>query len=340
MKKKHLIMGVLLVFGIYAKSQTHGNNTVSNTTTSFGAGAGVNNIENTLYGFEAGANNTGDSNVIIGYLSGRENTSNFGTFVGRSSGRFNTTGEKNTFVGTYSGALNTIGKWNVALGHNAARTNTIGGQNTSVGVHAGYANVSGNENVSLGIFSGTTNTSGSKNTFLGTRAGMYNQGSNNVFLGYNAGANESTSNKLYIANTDTSSPLVFGDFSSNELVVNGALGIDTQSFVDSGDNMVYKLSVAGNVRAHGVKVYTDWADFVFEKGYNLMPLEEVEAYIKEHGHLKDIPSAEEVEENGIEVGEMNKLLLQKIEELTLYTIELKKEVEALKVKQDEDKDKK
>lgn len=109
---------------------------------------------------------------------------------------------------------------------------------------------------------------------------------------------------------------------------NSYLTIGTTSFSDNGE--LYKLTVNGKVRAHGVKVYTDWADFVFEKNYDLMPLEEVEAYIKEHGHLKDIPSAEEVKENGIEVGEMNKLLLQKIEELTLYTIELKKEIEKLK----------
>lgn len=68
-------------------------------------------------------------------------------------------------------------------------------------------------------------------------------------------------------------------------------------------------------------------------------LEDVELFINENGHLKDIPSNEEVEKNGIEVGEMNKLLLQKIEELTLYLIEqnkeivdMKKEIEALKLK--------
>ena len=108
----------------------------------------------------------------------------------------------------------------------------------------------------------------------------------------------------------------------------GNIGIGTMSFVDGSDT--YRLSVAGKVRAEAVKVYTDWADYVFEKDYKLPTLKEVEAYIEENGHLKDIPSAEEVEENGIDVGEMNKLLLQKIEELTLYAIELKKEIEELK----------
>ncbi|WP_425077565.1 hypothetical protein [Psychroserpens sp. S379A] len=113
---------------------------------------------------------------------------------------------------------------------------------------------------------------------------------------------------------------------------NSYVTIGTDSYNDNGD--LYKLSINGKMRAHAVKVYTDWADFVFDDNYILPTLQDVENYIKEHGHLKDIPSAEEVEANGIELGEMNKLLLQKIEELTLYTIELKKEVDELKTKMD------
>ncbi len=112
----------------------------------------------------------------------------------------------------------------------------------------------------------------------------------------------------------------------------GNLGIGTYSFIDNGTT--YKLSVNGAVRAHSVKVYTDWADYVFEPDYKLPSLAEVENFIIQNGHLKDIPSANEVEEKGIELGEMNKLLLQKIEELTLYTIELKKELDILKMKID------
>jgi hypothetical protein len=109
---------------------------------------------------------------------------------------------------------------------------------------------------------------------------------------------------------------------------NSFLGIGTTSFTDGTDT--FKLSVAGNIRANRVKVYTTWADYVFEDNYALPTLDEVEKYIKAEGHLKDIPSAKEVEEKGIELGEMNKLLLQKIEELTLYTIELNKQVQELK----------
>ena len=117
------------------------------------------------------------------------------------------------------------------------------------------------------------------------------------------------------------------------VIANGNIGIGTSSFTDGGDS--YRLSVSGAVRAHRVKVYTTWADFVFDKDYDLPTIGEVEQHIKEKGHLKDIPSAAEVEKNGIELGEMNKLLLQKIEELTLYIIDLNKKVEAQDKKIDE-----
>jgi hypothetical protein len=67
---------------------------------------------------------------------------------------------------------------------------------------------------------------------------------------------------------------------------------------------------------------------VFEKDYELQPLNEVEQYINEHKHLPNIPSAKEVETDGLNLGEMNKLLLQKVEELTLHLIEQQKVLEA------------
>ncbi len=72
------------------------------------------------------------------------------------------------------------------------------------------------------------------------------------------------------------------------------------------------------------------ADFVFEKDYPLLSVNEVERYVNEHQHLPDIPSANELEENGMDVAQMNNLLLMKVEELTLYIIEMKKEIEVLK----------
>ena len=72
------------------------------------------------------------------------------------------------------------------------------------------------------------------------------------------------------------------------------------------------------------------ADYVFEENYKLKDIKEIEQFIKEHGHLPDVPSGQEMQENGIDIARMNGLLLQKVEELTLYMIELKKENEKLK----------
>ena len=107
----------------------------------------------------------------------------------------------------------------------------------------------------------------------------------------------------------------------SRLVINewGYVGIGT-------DNPQNKLDVNGTIRATEVKVEAGWSDFVFDKDYKLPTLQEVENHINEHKHLPDIPSEAEVKENGVSLGEMQAKLLQKIEELTLYTIELNKTV--------------
>jgi len=99
-------------------------------------------------------------------------------------------------------------------------------------------------------------------------------------------------------------------------IENGDVGIGTT------DPRGYKLAVNGKIRAQEIKVEASpWPDYVFEKSYQLPTLQETEKHIKEKGHLPGIPSAQEVGANGINVGEMNAKLLQKIEELTLYIIE-------------------
>lgn len=97
----------------------------------------------------------------------------------------------------------------------------------------------------------------------------------------------------------------------------------------------YKLYVATGILTEKVKVAlrhtSDWADYVFKKDYKLLSLSEVESFIHKNGHLPGVPSAEEVKESGIDVARMDAKLLEKIEELTLYVIELKKENAAIKM---------
>jgi hypothetical protein len=107
------------------------------------------------------------------------------------------------------------------------------------------------------------------------------------------------------------------------VTANGYVGIGTTT-------PKAKLDVAGTIRATEIKVEAQTADFVFEDNYPLRTLDEVEAFIKENGHLPDFCSAEEMKSSGVNLAEMNKLLLQKIEELTLYAIERDKEVREIK----------
>ncbi|WP_298546651.1 hypothetical protein [uncultured Aquimarina sp.] len=113
--------------------------------------------------------------------------------------------------------------------------------------------------------------------------------------------------------------------SKMSIMKNGNIGIGT------ADTKGFKLGVAGKIAAEEIKValYNAWPDYVFENNYNLPTLQEVEHHIAEKGHLENIPSAAEVIENGIQLGEMNAKLLQKIEELTLYMIEQNKKTEKL-----------
>lgn len=94
----------------------------------------------------------------------------------------------------------------------------------------------------------------------------------------------------------------------------------------------YMVAIDGTMIAEGVTVLLseDWPDFVFEKDFNLPSLKEIEAFIAEHGHLPNVPSAEEIKKDGVRLGQMDAKLLQKIEELTLHTIQQQKEIENLK----------
>ncbi len=118
--------------------------------------------------------------------------------------------------------------------------------------------------------------------------------------------------------SDSGAPIFkFNGFTNTKMVImnSGNVGIG----VDSPQN---KLDVNGTIHAKEVKVdMQGWADYVFESGYKLPSLESVEEYIKSHGHLPDVASEKEVLENGIHLCAHQVLMLQKIEELTLYMIE-------------------
>lgn len=124
----------------------------------------------------------------------------------------------------------------------------------------------------------------------------------------------------------------------DELSCAGGLCAPRLTIMDNGNmgigvgNPQAKLAVAGGIVATRIKVNQSltWPDYVFEPGYKLPSLYELEQFIKQNNHLPEVPSAAEVGKNGIDLGDNQAVLLKKIEELTLYVIELKKEIDALK----------
>jgi hypothetical protein len=209
------------------------SNTTGHSNTFSGYQAGSSNTEgyeNTFSGYQTGySNTTGRYNTFSGYYAGRSNTTaHFNTFSGYMSGRYNTTGYANTFSGYEAGFCNTTGYRNTFLGNYAGMRNTTGNCNTFSGSEAGFRNTTGYYNTFSGYSAGYYNREGSRNTIIGCDAGRGTSAHNksgNVFIGYQAGYYETGSNKLYIENSDSSSPLIYGDFDSNLVAINGQLQI-------------------------------------------------------------------------------------------------------------------
>ena len=197
----------------------------------------------------AGANDnlSDNKNVFTGYysgysnISGRENIS-----VGYEALKDNTDGNYNTAVGYQSLKENVHGSNNVAIGYQAL-VNCKASNNTGVGEGALYSNENGTNNVAIGRWSLHNNVSGNNNVALGAYAGYNATGSGNVFIGCNAGFHEQGDNKLYIDNTATSHPLIYGDFSEDYITINGKLQGQEQEFI----NADMKAYIYGNVNVSG-----------------------------------------------------------------------------------------
>lgn len=218
-----------------------GYNTDGNTNTAVGSSALMQNI-------------SGSSNIAVGYNSLYINTTgdrNIG--VGSNSLYNNNDGVRNIAIGYNSLYSNITSDYNCAVGYESLKDNT-GEQNTAFGSHAAGNNTTGSSNVTIGYASNYFNETGGNNTIIGYKAGrgtsIHNK-TGNIFLGYQAGYNETASNKLYIENSDSDSPLIGGDFDSDEVYFNTTkLGIGTSDPREM-------LEVAGLSNGYGRIIVSD-----------------------------------------------------------------------------------
>jgi hypothetical protein len=247
------------------------------------------------------------SNVAVGLASLSSNTTGYAnTVVGYNALRSNLTSNLNSTLGINSMQNHTTGDANCSIGHNSMKSNTTGSSNSAIGNSALFNNLTGSDNVAIGSYAGVNLINGNSNIFIGSAT----QPTTNT-----------ASNELNIGNW------IFGK--SGQIAIGSFTNLP-QAFTTNSD---YQLIVKKGIRTEKVRVdiasVKNWADYVFEKDYSLMPLNELENYIATNGHLPNIPKADEVVKDGIDLGVMNSKLLEKIEELTLHTIELNKKNEAL-----------
>ncbi|NRA94092.1 MAG: hypothetical protein HRU26_15685, partial [Psychroserpens sp.] len=215
---------------IDGKSDNDGTDDGSSIFLGIGSGANddASNNLNVGIGFRALFGNiSGEENTAIGYQALTNNTIGVDNVaIGANALANNTVGNLNTAVGETALTENISGSHNVGLGHRAMFVNDSGSDNVSIGSLSLYENISGNRNTAIGYETLARITTNGNNTALGYRAGRFATGSGNVFIGYRAGENEANSNRLYLENTNSTTPLIYGEFDNDFLRINGDLEVE------------------------------------------------------------------------------------------------------------------
>ena len=343
------------------------SNRTGEQNTFLGVQAGLNNFigsANVAIGSRAGYSNRTDSyNVVIGDSAGYNNATSNNLFVGSKAGFTNQTGQKGTFLGYQSG-YNAVADSNTFVGYQSGYATTIGKGNTFFGVASGKSNITGNHNTFVGNGAGPTSTSTDDNIYVGYNTGHHDSGSRNTLLGtgtdvlannlqnataIGAGATVAISDALILGNQvnvgiGTSAPstrleVVSPDDHDSGLRLSK---LTTNSPTTQHTDQFLTVNERGDVikaRYHlRINNATEWSDKVFAPTYQLRPLATVATYIRENGHLPGVPSANEVVKEGVDLVRMNATLLEKVEELTLYSIQLAKELQLTKQQQQKEID--
>ncbi|WP_229379886.1 beta strand repeat-containing protein [Fibrella forsythiae] len=332
--------------------------TTSSANTFLGYKAGFSNTSgqyNSFIGVQAGqANTTGSSNYFFGTNSGASNTTGTGNyFLGDNAGGGNTSGGFNIYIGANAGNGRGVnGDNNLAIGFEAGKTNQSGINNTFLGFRADAGAGSLSNATAIG---NNAKVTASNSLILGSGA--------NVGIGNTAPtaklhltSNTADQSGLRLENLTSASPAAGGQSKFLTVDANGNVILGTSGSGRIGANELwstsgeylhnanaggvvigqgidklpldYNLFVSKGILTERVKVAvkntSEWSDKVFAPTYQLQPLAEVASYITLHQHLPGVPSAQEMVERGNDLHQTDTKLLEKIEELTLYSIQLEK----------------
>jgi hypothetical protein len=330
----------------------------SNTMVGDSAGSRTRSSANTLIGYRAGFNNTlGQFNTFVGVQAGINNTTGNSNFImGTNAGSNNTTGSANFFLGDNAGSSNSTGGFNVFLGTNAGASNTAGDNNTAIGFEANVGGGALTNATAIGFraVASANNTlvlGNGANVGIGTSvptsklhvvSGIANQ-SGLRLENLTSNSPVSATGQTKFLTVDGAGNVVLGTATSG-----GRLGADlwqrSGAYLQSIDESAviigqgisktpteYNLFVSKGILTEKVKVAvknaSEWSDYVFAPSYKLAPLSEVASFIKQKGHLPGVPSAAEVVAEGVDMAKMDAKLLEKIEELTLYSIQQQATIE-------------
>jgi hypothetical protein len=305
--------------------------TGSTSGTKIGAYSNLNSGTGNAYGFYANA--TGSGANYGAYLSASSGSTNYALYAANGTSYF----ADNVGIGT------TTPDYTLDVESDLARAvaieNSYTGSSSKYGIHTSLDE--GGTGVRYGIYSSTTANALDNSSTYGMRSYATGNGNAGSVYGLYASVGTSGTGNRYA---------VYGSSSTTEPnpgVTRSWAGYFAGNTYFSADMRIgwlndvpgYLLAVDGKIICEELKVQAsgDWPDYVFAEEYDLPTLDEVEAYIEENNHLLGVPDACTVEEEGIMIGQMQKVMMEKIEELTLYMIdankqivELKKEVKELK----------
>ncbi|PKP47552.1 MAG: hypothetical protein CVT95_05545 [Bacteroidetes bacterium HGW-Bacteroidetes-12] len=317
----------------------------TNTLSATGSALGTGNTSNSSYTFASGQSSQATNSYSFAHGFGVQAYGQYAGSMGvlsyANGSRSYSYGEVARATGSYSysfgKSVNSTGNHSFAIGNSSTASGlygyVFGVASQAVGDYSfaigRYSVTNGNNSYSIGEY---VSTSSANSTTIGrgvnSSTKLDNNQSNTLMVGFNstiptffvgASSGSGTTGKVGIA---TSSPIRTFD-------VNGMSHFSDTMSIGTTKTNGSMLAVAGKISAEEVEISfsSTWPDFVFSTSYELNTLAQVEEYITKHSHLPNVPSAEDVAKNGINIAEMDAILLQKIEELTLYTIAQQKQLD-------------